>query len=203
MGIVLPYRSPSAMRGRRQRRARRGVLSLMWTLAILTQFFVPAYAQQPEATVKAAFVFNFLRFTQWPASRMQGRDAPMSMCVWNGDARLFESLKSLAGRSVDEHTVRVMEVERVDDLGQCNALFIPDAVMRSLPTPVLRKAESLDVLTLGDADGFAVAGGMIGLVSDGTRIRFEINERSVKRSGLKLAAQLYQLGRLVNEGGGR
>ncbi|HET9641815.1 MAG TPA: YfiR family protein [Burkholderiaceae bacterium] len=177
--------------------------SLVWTLVLLAQPVVPAHAQQAEGTVKAAFVFNFLRFTQWPPSRMSARDTPMYVCVWNGDARLSESLKSLAGRSVDEHVVRVLELERADELGRCNALFVPDSVMRSMPASVLHKAELLDVLTMGDADGFAAGGGMIGLVSDGARIRFEINERSVKRSGLKLAAQLYKLGRLLNDGGAK
>ena len=56
---------------------------------------------------------------------------------------------------------------------------------------------------MGDSDSFAAAGGMIGLVSDGPRMRFDINDKAVKRSGLKLGSQLYQLGRPVTEGAAR
>lgn len=159
-----------------------------------------AQATTPEAVVKAAFVFNFLRFTEWPARRFAARDAPLSLCIWSADARVSESLRTLAGRSVDDRRVQVADIERADELGRCHAVFIADAAARGPASAWQRRAESLDVLTMGDADGFAAAGGMIGLVFDGTRMRFEINDRAVKRSGLKLASQLYQMGRSVPEG---
>jgi YfiR/HmsC-like len=164
---------------------------------------VTAQATTPEATVKAAFVFNFLRFTEWPARRFAAKNAPLSLCVWSTDARLSESLRTLAGRTVDERRVDVSDIERADELGKCHALFVADVSARSSASGWRRKAESLDVLTMGDGDGFAASGGMIGLVSDGTRMRFEINDRAVKRSGLKLGPQLYQVGRSVAEGAPR
>lgn len=158
-----------------------------------------AQATTPEATVKAAFVFNFLRFTEWPARRFATKDAPMTLCVGSADARLSESLKALGGRTLDDRRIQVTEIERADDLGKCHALFVADTTARATAAAWLRKAESLDVLTLGDGDGFAASGGMLGLVSDGSRMRFEINDRAVKRSGLKLGSQLYQVGRSVAE----
>ena len=160
----------------------------------------PVSIAQPEASVKAAFVFNFLRFTEWPARQFPTRGSPLSLCVWSTDARVSESMKSLAGRSVDERLVRVSDIDRAEDLGQCHALFVADATPRGTMFAWLRRAESLDVLTMGDGDGFAGLGGMIGIVSDGPRMRFEINDKAVKRSGLKLGSQLYQLGRSVPEG---
>lgn len=185
-------------------RCHRGVSSgfggrvLAWLLACLLGA-PPAALAQPEQNVKAAFAFNFVRFTEWPAPRFAGRDSPLALCVWSNDARLSDSMKSLAGRAVDERRVRVTDVERPDELAKCHALFIADAAPRGSIAPWLNKAESLDVLTMGDGDGFAAAGGMIGLVSDGPRMRFEINDTAVKRSGLKLGSQLYQLGRSVSE----
>lgn len=155
---------------------------------------------EQDQNVKAAFVFNFVRFTEWPAQRFAQRNTPLLLCVWTPDARLSESMRALAGRSVDERPVRVIEVDRQDELGQCHVLFIVDPTPRASTIAWLRKAESLDVLTLGDSDHFAASGGMIGLVSDGLRMRFDINDKAVKRSGLKLGSQLYQLGRPVTEG---
>ena len=155
---------------------------------------------QQDQNVKAAFVFNFVRFTEWPAQRFAQRNTPLSLCVWTPDARLSESMRALASRSVDERPVRVTEVDRPDELAQCHALFIADTTLRTSAAAWLRRAESLDVLTMGDSDHFAASGGMIGLVSDGPRMRFDINDKAVKRSSLKLASQLYQLGRPVTEG---
>lgn len=154
---------------------------------------------QPEQSVKAAFVFNFVRFTEWPATRMPARDAPLSLCVWSSDSGVSEAMKALAGRAVDERIVQVAQVERPEELGKCHALFIADSG-RATTAAWLRRAESMDVLTMGDGDGFARAGGMLGLVPDGARMRFEINDKAIKRTGLKLGSQLYQLGRSVAEG---
>jgi YfiR/HmsC-like len=184
-------------------RARVRALGRLVAGALAALMVAPASIAQPEQNVKAAFVFNFVRFTEWPAPRFAGRDSPLALCVWSGDARLSDSMKALAGRAVDERSVRVSDVERPDDLTKCHALFIADATPRGAAPAWLRKAETLDVLTMGDGDGFAAAGGMIGLVSDGSRMRFEINDAAVKRSRLKLGAQLYQLGRSVAEGEGR
>ena len=155
---------------------------------------------EQDQNVKAAFVFNFVRFTEWPAQRFAQRNTPLSLCVWTPDARLSESMRALGNRSVDERPVRVTEVDRLDELAKCHALFIADSSPRASGAAWLRRAESLDVLTMGDSDSFATSGGMIGLVSDGPRMRFDINDKAVKRSNLKLASQLYQLGRPVTEG---
>jgi hypothetical protein len=185
---------------------RRSLCRGIWSLGSLLMCclvaipLASAQATAPEATVKAAFVFNFLRFTEWPARRFAANDAPLSLCVWSADARLSESLRALAGRTVDDRRVQVADIERADELGKCHALFVADAAARGPASAWQRRAESLDVLTMGDGDGFAASGGMIGLVSDGTRMRFEINDRAVKRSRLKLGPQLYQVGRSVVEG---
>jgi hypothetical protein len=123
----------------------------------------------------------------------------MTLCVWPGSAQLLDSLRSLSGRTVDQHVLSVSDIDRIDDLQRCHALFIPDAAQRRLPAGLLRRAESQDVLTVGDAEGFTAAGGMIGLVPEGTRLRFEINDKAVKRSALKLSSQLYKLGRMAQE----
>jgi hypothetical protein len=155
---------------------------------------------QGENSVKAAFVFNFLRFTEWPAQRFSSRDSDLTLCVWPANAHLSESLRNLAGRNVNQHNLRVTEIERGDELNRCHALFVPEAAQRAVPASVLRRAEAQDVLTVGDADNFAASGGMIGLVADGSRMRFELNDKAVKRSAIKLSSQLYQLGRPAQEG---
>jgi hypothetical protein len=176
---------------------RRAVLYAL--LCLLSMLTLEASAQV-ENSVKAAFVFNFLRFTEWPAQRFANREAALTLCVWSGNTPLTESLGNLAGRTVDQRSLRVSNIDRVDDLNRCHALFLPEAAQHGLSPGLLRRAEAQDVLTVGDAEGFAVGGGMIGLVVDGTRMRFEINDRAVKRSAIKLSSQLYQLGRPVQEG---
>lgn len=159
----------------------------------------PNASAEVENSVKAAFVFNFLRFTEWPAQRLASPDAALTLCVWSGSAQLSDSLRSLAGRKVDQHVLSVSDIDRIEDLQRCHALFVPEAAQRKLPAGLLRRAESHDVLTMGDAEGFTAGGGMMGLVPEDARLRFEINDKAVKRSALKLSSHLYKLGRMAQE----
>jgi hypothetical protein len=173
--------------------------AIICTLLSWVSIAAPNASAQVENSVKAAFVFNFLRFTEWPAQRLASSDAALMLCVWPGSVQLSESLRNLAGRNVDQHVLSVSDIDRVDDLQRCHALFVPEAAQRRLPAGLLRRAESHDVLTVGDAEGFTAGGGMIGLVPEGARLRFEINDKAVKRSALKLSSQLYKLGRMAQE----
>lgn len=173
--------------------------ALLYTLLSWGCIAAPNTSAQVENSVKAAFVFNFLRFTEWPAQRLASPDAALTLCVWAGSAQLADSLRNLAGRTVDRHVLSVSDIDRIDDLQQCHALFVPEAAQRKVPAGLLRRAESQDILTMGDADGFTASGGMIGLVPEGARLRFELNDKAVKRSALKLSSQLYKLGRMAQE----
>jgi hypothetical protein len=171
------------------------VIALLWAAPLLAW----AVSVPGENSVKAAFVFNFLRFTEWPAQRFANRNSDLTLCVWLANTHLSESLRHLAGRFVDQRNLRVTEIDQGDELGRCHALFVPEAAQRLVPEGMLRRAESQNVLTVGDAENFAAAGGMIGLVAEGARMRFELNDKAVKRSAIKLSSQLYQLGRLAQE----
>lgn len=189
----------SSFRPRRRGPRWRGPLRALCGLACLLATAQQS-AAQPESGVKAAFVFNFIRFTEWPPVRVASRDAPLSLCVWSTDGQLAESMRSLGGRLVDQHPLRVVDIERADDLGRCQVLFVSETAPRGALSGWLRRSESLDVLTVGDGDSFAAGGGMIGLNFDGTKMRFDINDKAVRRSNIKFGSQLYQLGRSVTEG---
>ena len=175
--------------------ARACLLAGLIAVLLVPQPALPA----PDQHVKAAFVFNFIRFTEWPPARLSARDGQLVLCVWAGDGPLGDAMRALGGRTVDERPLRVQEIDRTDDLVRCHALFVSDGAARASVGNWLRRAEALSVLTVGEVDGFATGGGMIGLVSDGERMRFEINDRAVKRGGLRLGSQLQQLGRAVDE----
>lgn len=160
----------------------------------------PHASAQVENSVKAAFVFNFLRFAEWPAQRLGNPEGVLTLCVWSGSAKVADALHTLAGRTVDRHALRISDIDRAEELSRCHALFVSEAAQRKLPPSLLRQAEAQDVLTVGDAEGFSAGGGMIGLVPEGGRMRFDINDKAVKRSAIKLSSHLYKLGRIVQEG---
>jgi len=145
-----------------------------------------------ESSVKAAILFNVVRFTEWPPASFGSDTAPVVLCVVGPDpAGALERLdgKTLKGRPL---SVRATDEAR---LRQCHIAYISPE--RADLTDVLKAAEKFTVLTVSDIDRFARKGGMIGLVNEGGKIRFEINLRAAERAGLRLSSQLLKLASIV------
>lgn len=143
-----------------------------------------------EATVKAGFVFNFIKFTQWPPVRTAA-GSPLHLCALS-DTALQGTLELLQGRQVAGRAVEVRRRVPPAEWRQCDVMFLGDgdAAVRD---GVLRQLGSAPVLTVGDLPGFVAAGGMIGLRIESDRVRFDVNLAVAQRSGLALSSQMLQL----------
>lgn len=155
----------------------------------------PAWAMQPgEYQIKAAYLLNFARYVEWPAQRLPA-GAPLRLCVLGRDP-FGEALSGLEGRQVNGHEVNPRVVDGVEMASDCHLVFITDSEERRVGL-LLRGLAGRSVLTVSDIDGFAEAGGGIGLVVDERRVRFDINLTSVQREGLRASSQLLRHGRFV------
>jgi hypothetical protein len=148
-----------------------------------------------EAEVKAAFVYNFARFVEWP-DEAQAPAAPMTVGIV-GDRQLA----SLVEETLRDKTVRgrpfvVRHFPAPENLALCHILIIPLrdklAVQRTLHV-----AENSPTLTIGEIPGFSEWGGVIELVLEENKFRFEINAGAARRGGLKISSRLLQLARSV------
>ncbi|PXW93420.1 uncharacterized protein DUF4154 [Sphaerotilus hippei] len=150
-------------------------------------------AQPSEAAVKAGFVYNFAKFTEWPASAPGGHQ--LTLCLVAADASGLVA-QAIEGRSVQGRTMTVHRPARADEWRSCHIVYFTEVDERR-QSEVLRLIRGLPVLTIGDADGFAEVGGVIGLVASAGRIQFEINAEVAQQSSLKLSSQLLRLARAI------
>lgn len=148
----------------------------------------------PEYQLKAAYLFNFAKFTEWPASALPP-GAHVTVCVAGRDP-FGEALAGIETKTIQNHPVRVRRNVRTDDLRGCNLVFVGEGEERHLPE-LFRNAEAVSALTLGDTEGFVEQGGTIGLVTRDNRILFDVNMDSARRAGLKLSSQMLKLARAV------
>ncbi len=147
-----------------------------------------------EYQIKAAYLLNFARYMEWPAARLP-IGALLRLCVLGRDP-FGGALMGLEGRQVNGHEMRLRQIEGVDQAGDCHLVFIADSEERRLGL-LLRGLAGKGVLSVSDADGFAEAGGGIGLVVEDGRVRFDINHAALQRDGLRASSQLLRLGRNV------
>lgn len=186
MTISRPSRQPRHV-------ARLGVALFAAQIA-LAAMLVRADSTVAEYQLKAAYLFNFAKFTEWPAAALPA-GAPVTVCVTGRDP-FGEMLSGIETKTIQNRPVRIRRGVRIDDLRGCHLVFVGDGDERRLPE-LFRNAEAASALTLGDTEGFVDHGGTIGLVTRDNRILFDVNMDSARRAGLRLSSQMLKLARTV------
>ena len=165
----------------------------VWLVAILLAMLVPGGAVRAdtveEDSVKAAYLLNFAKYAEWPATVMGGGE--LYICTLSAQA-LSGKLESLQEKQVQGKQIRLRTVTRASEWRGCHVLYLAADEEQRADT-ILRNLAQFPVLTVSDAPGFAQAGGIIGLKLRAGRIRFDINQGAARHSGLTLSSQLLKL----------
>jgi len=151
----------------------------------------PARASSVEYRVKAAFLYNFTKFVEWPAND-EKKGKPFRIGILGKD-RFGGEMEALAGKAVND---RFLEIQRFlgweDRAAQCDILFISSSEEKNLPE-ILRRLNKAPILTVGDTDGYAARGVMINFFMEANKVRFEINLKPARHVGLKISSRLLKL----------
>jgi len=161
---------------------------------------LPAWAQpMAEPAIRAAFLYNFAKFTQWPADSLPA-GAPMTLCVM-GDGAVAGTLKQLAaGHPIDGHDVRVVAMTADGALRSCQILYVAGNDPQR-DSDILGPLRAAPVLTVGDTPRFAVAGGVARVFVDNGRMRFAVNMDAMQRTRLHISSKVLALGLVVKDDG--
>ena len=132
--------------------------------------------------VKAAFLYNFVTFTTWPAAALATPTDPLRICVFKNDELAAEVDATVRGETIDGHPIVVDRVAAPDEAARCHVLFVPR-------TESFHEAGLLDavkqspVLTIGESDQFLRDGGIVNFVIENGRVRFDVNQRDARDHG--------------------
>jgi hypothetical protein len=166
-------------------------------LLCITSLFhqvIAADEQSLEYQVKAAFLLNFTKFTEWPSSVFQDTRAPFSICVMGADPFGSTLDEIIRGEAVDGHRMVIQRIKRGSRPQTCQVLFVgkteKDAgnILADLGP---------GVLTVGEGDSFLQEGGMISFIIENRRTRFDVNVTAAENAGLKLSSRLLSVARTV------
>jgi len=163
-----------------------------WALAVA--LCVPALpanaASYAEHEVKAAYLYNFTKFVEWPDGK------PVLQFCLLGKNAVTAALEAFKDKTVGARRLVLTYPDASSNLAECDLLFIGEQEDRHLER-ILAVTQGRRMLVVGDGEGNAQRGTMINFYSDGGKIRFEINYAAVRRSGLKVSSKLLSLGRMV------
>lgn len=162
----------------------------------------PAWSREvtKAAQLKAAFVFNFSRYTEWPAHAFASPQAALRLCAFSLDSDVGRALAALAGNPVRDRKIEVVELDSIESLPGCHLLYVESGTDAVRLPRILARSAGLPLLTIGEGSAFPQKGGVIGLVTRDKRLGFEVNLEAAKRAELRLSSQLLALARIVKEG---
>lgn len=151
-----------------------------------------------EYEIKAAFLYNFVKFVEWPSEALPETSNIITVCVL-GDDLPVEALESIRGKTVRGRNLAVRRIRPIKDIASsCHVLFISSSEESRLPQ-VMQDIHGSSVLTVGEMERFISSGGIINFVIEKNKVRFEINPISAERARLKLSSQLLNLARVVRQ----
>ncbi len=149
-------------------------------------------AQPSEYQIKAAFVFNFAKFVQWPQPALSAPTSPIVIGILGDNPFRDDLERTIKNKLVDEHPLVIKEFRAAADATNCHLLFISATEKKRLPE-ILETLKGTSVLTVSETDGFIEAGGMINFVQQGTKLRFQINKEAANKAALKVSSKLLSL----------
>ena len=145
-----------------------------------------------EYEAKAAFLYNLLKFVQWPAGNLPNQAAPFVACVVEPDPFGNVLSTALHQKAVSGRPIELRRLKTSEGIRECQVVFIPVRDTRRI-AGLLRAVQRAEVLTVGETSEFLDAGGMVSLVLTDGKLRLQINIEAVHASGLKMSAQLLRL----------
>jgi hypothetical protein len=178
-------------------RARLMSSSLALLVALLGQQLLYSQAVS-EYEVKAAYLFNFAKFVEWPSETFNSNTVPIRLCILNDAAFGLQLNEIVKDKSINSRPVVVVPVKNGEESRSCQVLFIGSSQSRQA-LHIIAVLQGTSVLTVGEMKGFVAEGGIINFVSQENQVHFQVNHRAATQAGLRVSSKLLSLAKLVIE----
>jgi hypothetical protein len=151
-----------------------------------------------EYQVKAAFLYNFAKFVDWPPSAFSDAKQPLDVCVYGRDPFGNALEDALLGKTIGERRIGLGRAMQFQDLAGCHVVFVSSPAREST-MDLANRLKGRPVLLVGESEGFAASGGAIQFTIEDNRVHFIINPDAADRAGLKISSKLLALAKIVRD----
>ena len=167
---------------------------LFQLLLMLTGAFSPCYAEEyvsKEKKIKSAIILNFIRYTEWPESSFQSESDEINVCIYT-DAEMEEVLLKSNGKKINDRKINIRVLYRLNNLSECHVLYA-NSLDRSQASRTYSSIVNKPVLTVTDHVENETNAGIINLIRDKGKLRFQISRDKCESAKLKLSSRLVKL----------
>lgn len=181
------------------------VVTLVLSVGIILPEARANSASDREHQVKAAFLYNFINFVEWPKDKLAEEDTVITIGIIGKDpfGKAFEPIKNkkVKGKKVivrrfGSYKELKGSSEQIKSVRQCHILFICSSEKENLKE-VIGIVENHSVLTVGDMKSFLESDGIINFLMEDNKVRFEVNKTAAERAKLKIRSKLLRLAKRV------
>jgi hypothetical protein len=149
--------------------------------------------------VKAAFLFNFAKFIEWPPGTFPSQTTPIQFCVL-GNEPLSKTLRQIVdGKQIDGRTLQVLPLHAIESGRECQIVFVSSSEGRQ-EAALLKELGPAPVLTVGEMPNFAGEGGIINFAVINSHVTLEVNIDAAARAHLAISSKLLALAKITRDG---
>ena len=159
------------------------------------------HAEEPvagEYPVKAAFIFNFAKFVEWPPDAFKGPEDPIAICVLGQDPFGSALEDVVRNKTVTTRAFVVRDVSNAQQASKCHIVFV-SASERKRCRSFLGELKGRNILTVGEAEDFIENGGIINFKLKDARVRIEIDAGAAERAKLRISSKLLSLAEITRK----
>jgi hypothetical protein len=175
----------------------------VWT--VIAAAIATAVAQSPtgavinrEYAIKAAFLYRFLNYVEWPAQAFPEETSPFIIGVY-GTNPFGNVLNQVAkDKKVAVRSIEVRSLSSASEVSKCHILFVPKSVPTPMQDAMLRAFQGSHVLTVGESDDFIARGGAAQFYLEGNKVRIAFNTAAIAKKDLKVSSKLLALAKIVS-----
>lgn len=185
-----------------KRRVRAAIAILPILLAALT-LNAQNTSGSAEYLIKAGFIYNFANLVQWPSSSFAQPDSPIVIVILGEDHFGTTLDRALDGKKVNARSFVIKRAKSISELQKtlgpqkdCQILYVSSSEMPHL-SDAIQMLKGVPVLTIGETPGFARNGGIINLILEDNKVRFEVNVAAAKEADLNISSRLLALARII------
>jgi len=187
---------PASARTCARRLARRWLLPVLLALACAGATVARGQDAELEYRVKAAFLYNFISFVEWPTNKLAGSDKEVLVGCLPDDPAAPILARSLEGKVADGRHIKLVILKEGTESNGCHLLFL-GRTHASHVDEVLARLKNAPVLTVSEVEDFGQRGGMINFVRHERTFRFEVNLAAAERAGLRISSKLASMATVV------
>jgi hypothetical protein len=153
-------------------------------------------ARPDEYQVKAAFLYNFVKFIDLP-DELFIDSAKTTICIF-GEDPFEEHIDLVQGKYAKNRVLTVKHIKSIHEAGDCQILYISPSEKKNI-TQILKELEGHSIVTIGDTEGFAQQGVIINFFLEQDMVRFEININAAKHAKIQISSKLLKLAKIIDE----